>query len=146
MSTPSPLRTNMYALYNLIYFIMHTSNETQVRATMLGFFTEIISNMKDEISPDLNRKWYSYASHKLTFLPFLTILGLSSVKCVYQAFVNGTHSAENDVCINLLPTYASSFAFELYKSSNGTKYFQLNFNGDYLKLPICGGKVKCPLE
>ena len=114
---------------------------------MLGFFNELLANMNSATHPTpLNKKFYSYAIHKDTFLPFLAILQLSSVKCVYEAYLNGTETSDVNVCINKLPTYGSSFAFELYKRANGSYYLRLNYNGEYLRIPVCGGKSNCPLE
>ena len=74
---------------------------------------------------------------------FLVRLGLTSVNCIYENYLNGTKSS--DYCIIDYPTYTSQLILEVYQESS-INTFKIRYNGNYRRIPFCGYQFECQVE
>lgn len=57
-------------------------------------------------------QWAFYSAHDTTVSGFLASLGLTSAKCIYENYLNGTMlNKDNKYCIVEIPAYTSQIIF-----------------------------------
>lgn len=66
-------------------------NEDQLRATATGYFNETVHNFKKVIKDPSGVQWAFYSVHDTSVMNFISRLGLTSAKCIYQNYLNGTY-------------------------------------------------------
>ena len=112
--------------------------ETQLRATSTGYFNETVNQFKRVTASQDGVQWAFYSAHDTTVMNFITRLGLTSVDCIYQNYLNGTVlNSQTKYCIVEYPTYTSTLIFEVYKYSNKNT-FKIKYNGVNRLIPFCG--------
>ena len=83
-------------------------------------------------------QWAFYSAHDTSIMNFISRLGLTSAKCIYQNYLNGTYfNNQSEYCIVEYPTYASTLIFEVYHNNDRPHTFKVRYNGHYRRIPIC---------
>ena len=81
----------MNAIYTMEGYIKLFYNEDQLRATATGYFNETVHNFKKVIKDPSGVQWAFYSAHDTSVMNFISRLGLTSAKCIYQNYLNGTY-------------------------------------------------------
>ncbi len=93
-------------------YIRYFHNEQQLRAVSTGIFNGTINHIKRVSAQKEGVQWAVYSAHDTTIQSILARIGLTSVQCIYQNYLNGTYKDnENEYCIVQYPGYASQIIF-----------------------------------
>lgn len=75
-------------------------NEDQLRATATGFFNQTVHNMKKVTNDKSGVQWIFYSAHDTSVMNFISRFGLTSVRCIYENYLNGTYfNNQSEYCI-----------------------------------------------
>lgn len=64
-------------------------SEKQKRAVTTGYFNTTVNNFKKVTKDQNGVQWAFYSAHDTTVMAFLSRLGLTSVNCIYENYLNG---------------------------------------------------------
>lgn len=80
-------------------------------------------------------------------MAFLSKLGLTSVRCIYENYLNGTSfNNQTEYCLPEYPTYTSNLIFEIWQYSNKSNTFKIRYNGYYRRIPFCDWSMECEVD
>ena len=78
--------------------LFHT--EEQLRPISTPFFNQTITHIKRVTKDQEGVQWVFYSAHDTTIQTILARMGLASVECIYQNYLNGTlKDTQNEYCI-----------------------------------------------
>ena len=87
----SAIRQALDSMYVLDGFIKLFYNEAQLRATATAFFNQTVHNFKKVIADKSGVQWVFLSAHDTSVMNFISRLGLTSAKCIYENYLNGTY-------------------------------------------------------
>ena len=90
-SENSAIKQQLNTLYILEAVIKLYYTEHQLRATANGFFNQTVHNFKKVIADKSGVQWVFYSAHDTSVMNYLTRLGLTGAKCIYENYLNGTY-------------------------------------------------------
>jgi hypothetical protein len=84
--------------------------EEQLKITATGYFNATVNHFKRVVANQEGVQWALYSAHDTTVGNYLARLGLTSVKCIYDNFLNGNFK-NTDTCIVEYPSYTANLIF-----------------------------------
>ena len=74
-------------------------------------------------------QWVVYSAHDTTVANVLAGMNMTSVGCIYEAYLQGDNH-NNDKCVPKYPGYSSSLIFELWEdTSTNERMFKVRYEG-----------------
>ena len=90
-------------------------------------------------------QWVIYSAHDTTVANVLTGMNLTSVACIYEAYLKGDKYNE-DKCIPIYPGYTANIIFELWQNDLTKEVvFKVRYLGELRKIPFCNYSMECSL-
>lgn len=87
--------------------------DQQLRTTATPYFNETVNHFKRVSQSQEGVQWVFHSAHDLNLQSYLAKMGFTSLKCIYENYLNG--STSSDYCILKSPTYSSQLIFEVYQ-------------------------------
>ena len=134
----------MYVL-DMYINLYYNENPLQVRTTANGFFQATLANIDNAIK-NRDTQWVIYSAHDTTVGNMLAAMNMTSVACIYEAYLKGD-DFNRDTCVAEYPGYTASIIFEVWEDSLTTlQTFKIRYLGEVRKIPFCDYKEECPVS
>lgn len=125
--------------------LFYNHNQLQIRTTSSGFFEATLANI-DRAIKKRDVQWVIYSAHDTTMGNMLAAMNLTSVDCIYEAYLKG-EAVNNDTCISQYPGYTASLIFEVWEDPLTTlQTFKIRYLGEIRKIPFCDYLEECPVS